>query len=65
MPSDMISNALLACISERVCKKCNISVKKIESALENELRVAILKKAVIFEKDTAKGKKLFKRSTKN
>ena len=36
-------------------RKCNIqqkcTVKKIESALENELRLAILKKAVIFQKD--------------
>ena len=36
-------------------KKCNIqqvcTVKKVTSALENELRVAILKKAVIFEKE--------------
>ena len=36
-------------------KKCNIqqtcSIKKISSALENELKVAILKKAVIFEKE--------------
>ena len=36
-------------------KKCSIqqtcSVKKITSALENELRVAILKKAVIFEQE--------------
>ena len=36
-------------------KKCNIqqscTVKKVSSALENELRVAILKKAVIFEKE--------------
>jgi hypothetical protein len=36
-------------------KKCNVqqncSVKKIISALENELRVAILKKAVLFDKD--------------
>ena len=35
-------------------KKCNskqkCTVKKISSALENELRVAILKKAAIFEK---------------
>ena len=37
-------------------KKCSIqkacTVKKISTALENELRVAILKKAVIFEKDS-------------
>ena len=36
-------------------KKCNLqqtcTVKKITSALENELRVAILKKAVIFERE--------------
>ena len=43
-------------------KKCNIqqtcSIKKISSALENELKVAILKKAVIFEKEfLAKNKK--------
>ena len=36
-------------------KKCSVqqtcSVRKISSALENELRVAILKKAVVFEKE--------------
>ncbi len=39
-------------------KKCNIqqvcTVKKVTSALENELQVAILKKAIIFEKETVK-----------
>ena len=39
-------------------KKCNIqqkcSVKKVSSALENELRVAILKKAVIYDKEYKK-----------
>jgi len=43
-------------------KRCNVqqncSVKKISSNLEHELRVAILKKAVLFEKDNkSKGKK--------
>ena len=46
-------------------KRCNIkqkcTVKKISSALEHELRVAILKKAVLFEKEYSKGKKKFKR----
>ena len=41
-------------------KKCNIqqkcTVKKISSALERELQVAILKKATIFEKDDIKKK---------
>ena len=36
-------------------KKCNLqqncTVKKITSALENELQIAILRKAVIFEKE--------------
>jgi len=43
-------------------KKCNVqqtcSVKKVSSALENELRVAILKKAVIFEKDYLRKNKI-------
>ncbi len=46
-------------------KRCNTqqncTVKKISSALEQELRVAILKKAVIFEKEFNKKKKKFKR----
>ena len=48
-------------------KRCNVqqncSVKKISSNLEHELRVAILKKAVLFEKDnkSKSNKKKFKR----
>ena len=46
-------------------KRCNVqqkcTVKKISSALEQELRVAILKKAVLFEKTNTKGKKKYKR----
>jgi len=46
-------------------KRCNIqqkcTVKKISSALEQELQVAILKKAVLFEKEYNTGKKKFKR----
>ena len=48
-------------------KRCNTQqkcvVKKISSALENELMVAILKKAIIYEKETVKlkKKKKFKR----
>ena len=47
-------------------KRCNIqqkcSVTKISSALEQELQVAILKKAILFEKEYSKTKKKFKRS---
>ena len=46
-------------------KRCNIqqkcTVKKISSALERELQIAILKKAVLFDKEFQKGKKKFKR----
>ena len=50
-------------------KRCNIqqkcTVKKISSSLEHELQVAILKKAVIFEKEFNQGKKKFKRKAVN
>lgn len=46
-------------------KRCNIqqncTVNKIQSALEQELQVAILKKAVLFEKQMEKGMKKLKR----
>ena len=46
-------------------KRCNVqqncAVKKISSALEYELRVAILKKAALFEKEYNKGKKKYKK----
>ena len=46
-------------------KNCNIqqtcAVKKVSSAIEHELQVAILKKAVLFEEEFNKGKKKFKR----
>ena len=47
-------------------KRCNVdqncNVTKISSALEQELQVAILKKAILFEKEYNKNKKKFKRS---
>tara|TARA_B100000686_G_scaffold281435_1_gene303158 strand:- start:388 stop:963 length:576 start_codon:yes stop_codon:yes gene_type:complete len=46
-------------------KRCNIenkcTIKKISSVLEQELQVAILKKAVFYEKEFSRGKKKFKR----
>ena len=46
-------------------KRCtiqqNCTVKKVSSAIEHELQVAILKKAVLFEQEDSKGKKKFKR----
>ena len=50
-------------------KRCNISqnckIGKISSAIEQELQVAILKKAVLYEKEFNKGKKKFKRKAVN
>jgi len=50
-------------------KRCNIErnckITKISSALEQELQVAILKKAIIFEKEYNKNKKKFKRAEPN
>ena len=46
-------------------KRCTIqqkcTVKKVSSAIEHELQVAILKKAVLFEQEYNKGKKKIKR----
>ena len=46
-------------------KRCNIEqsckISKISSAIEQELQVAILKKAVIYEREYNKGKKKFSR----
>ena len=46
-------------------KRCTIqqtcTVKKVSSAIEHELQVEILKKAVLFEAEFNKGKKKFKR----
>ena len=47
-------------------KRCNVqqrcAVKKISSNLEHELRVAILKKAVLFQEESSKSKKKYKRN---
>ena len=50
-------------------KRCNIqqkcTVRKISSTLEQELQIAILKKAILFENELNKGKKKFKRKAVN
>ena len=45
------------CTVQQSCK-----ITKITSSIEQELQVAILKKAIIFEKEFNKNKKKFKRS---
>ena len=46
-------------------KRCSIqqscTIKKVSSAIEHELQVAILKKAIVYEKEFNKGKKKYKR----
>ena len=46
-------------------KRCNVEqnckITKISSAIEQELQVAILKKAILFEKEYKKSRKKFKR----
>ena len=50
-------------------KRCNIEqnckITKISSAIEHELQVAILKKAILFEREYSKNKKKYKRSDVN
>ncbi len=47
-------------------KRCNVQqnckITKISSTLEHELQVAILKKAIIFEREFTKNKKKYKRN---
>ena len=63
LTNEIRSDGIRIVVHKRRCnaqQKC--SVKKISSALEQELRVAILKKAIIFEKELMKNKKKFKRN---
>ena len=50
-------------------KRCNLEqnckITKISSAIEQELQVAILKKAILFEREYSKNKKKFKRPEVN
>ena len=62
LTNEIRSDGLKIIVHKKHCtiqQKC--TVKKISSALEHELRVAILKKAVLFEAEFNKGKKKFKR----
>ena len=63
LTNEVRSDGIRIVVHKRRCnaqQKC--AVKKISSALEQELRVAILKKAVLFEKVLKKNKKKFKRN---
>jgi len=67
LTNEIRSDALEISIHEKICKEnsLNCSVSKIESKLQNEIKIAILKRAAILEKTrTAKNVKDFKKSGK-
>ncbi len=66
LTNEIRSDGLKIIVHKKRCDiQQNCTVKKISSSLEQELQVAILKKAVLFEKEFNKGKKKFKRRAVN
>ena len=63
LTNEIRSDGIRVIVHKKLCNlEQNCKVTKITSALEQELQVAILKKAVLFEKESAGSKKKFKRS---
>ena len=66
LTNEVRSDGLKIIVHKKRCTtQSNCSVKKIASKLEQELRLAILKKAALFEKDSKAKKPKFKRLKKN
>ena len=62
LTNEIRSDGIRIIVHKKRCKaQQNCTIKKISSSIEDELRVAILRKAIIFEKEYSKGKKKFKR----
>ena len=62
LTNEIRSDGIRIIVHKKRCKaQQNCTIKKISSSIEDELRVAILKKAILFEKEYSKGKKKFKR----
>ena len=62
LTNEIRSDGIRIIVHKKRCKaQQNCTIKKISSSIEDELRVAILKKAIIFEKEYSKGKKKTKR----
>ena len=58
LSNEIRTDAIKIIVHKRKCElQKNCIIKKISSAVQNELQVAILKKAAIFEKDDKKKKK--------
>ena len=67
LTNEIRSDALKISIHEKICKNNSLecSVSKIESKLQNEIKIAILKRAAILQKTkTAKTVEQFKKSGK-
>ena len=54
MSNEIRADALKILVFEKSCIQSNCKTKKIKSKLESELKLAILKKAALFEKDDFK-----------
>ena len=71
MTNEIRADALQILIFEKSCIQNDCKTKKIKSKLEGELKLAILKKAALFERDDfqkykeTKGKNKAKRLIKN
>ena len=54
MTNEIRADAIQVIVFEKSCVQNNCKTKKIKSKLEGELKLAILKKAALFEKDDFK-----------
>ena len=54
MSNEIRADAIKVLIFEKSCMQNNCKTKKIKSKLEGELKLAILKKAALFEKEEFK-----------
>ena len=62
LTNEIRSDGIKIVVHKKICNaQLQCSVKKISSALEQELQVAILKKAIIFEKEYGSKKKKYNR----
>ena len=54
MSNEIRADAIKVLVFEKSCNQNNCKTKKIKSKLEGELKLAILKKAALFERDDFK-----------
>ena len=63
LSNEIRADAVDVTIFEKICSMNNCKTNKVKSKLEKELKLAILKKATLFEKDA--GKRYFDKKGKN